>query len=593
MAETTSQQTQTIESLDLNLAKIFSDFYIVPSFQREYVWQEEQVEQLLNDIYDEYSDDGQASEYFIGSLVVCPSENDGVLELIDGQQRMTTSYLFLCAVRDHLAALKANSLETLSKQIAATSMNDEGEEVFRYRVNLQYEDSCGLLEQIAHAPINLDSIARTTRSVTNMLNAYQTIRTFLTTEFGNDAASVRKFYAYFTNRVKLVRIKTQSVAHALKVFETINDRGVGLDAMDLLKNLMFMQASKNDFDKLKNNWKDLVDTLYAAKEKPLRFLRYFIFANYEVDRLKEDQIYRWFVENEKLCDYAKNPIAFVDKLRTAATAYVRYVGGQNADGTTNRYLVNIRYLSGAARQHLILLLAGMHLERPDFVELCRQLENLFFAYIITREPTKEFERRFAQWAVKVQKVTTRAELDEFINTTIKPANHNLASRYQLAFEQLHEGAIQKYRMRYVLGKLTQYVNEQAYGHTEEELNKFINRLVDVEHILPKTPSAEVMAEFDKPDEIYDYIHRLGNLTLLERSINSSVGNGLFSAKKEPYHQSKFLFTKSISEKVAVGVNTAIDRAVKDLVTFDEWTSESIEMRQLMLADLAKRVWDMP
>jgi hypothetical protein len=593
MNNNTPAQTQTIESLDLNLSKIFSDFYIVPSFQREYVWGEEQVEQLLHDIFDEFSDDGQTSEYFIGSIVVCPSANGGVLELIDGQQRMTTSYIFLCAVRDYLKAIGSAPPDILGQQIAATSMNDEGEEVFRFRVSLQYEDSCGLLEEIARGMDNLDGAAKTTRSVANILNAYQTIRTFLNTEFGQDAADTRRFYAYFTNRVKLVRIKTQSVAHALKVFETINDRGVGLDSMDLLKNLMFMRANNQQFDKLKEKWKELIDTLYRAREKPLRFLRYFIFANYDIDRLREDQIYRWFVDNEKKCGFAANPLAFVDKLQSAAHAYTQFVNGRNFDGTTNRYLVNIHYLSGAARQHLILLLAGKHLSSVEFTELCRQLENLFFAFIITREPTKEFERRFARWAVVVRNTNSRTELDEFINTQIKPAKENLTSRYRLALESLRESSIQKYRMRYILGKFAQYINESAYGNSEGELNQYISNLVDVEHILPQSPKADVLAEFDKPQEIYDYIPRLGNLTLLERSINSSIGNGRFAAKKEPYHQSKFLLTRSITEKVAVGVNTAIDRAVKDLLTFDEWTSEAIELRQAMLAQLACHVWDMP
>lgn len=584
--------TQTIESLDLNLAKIFSDFYVVPSFQREYVWKEEQVEQLLRDIHDEYSDDGQSSEYFIGSIVVCPGINN-TLELIDGQQRMTTAYIFLCAVRDHLDSIQAETIDLLKNQIAATDIDDMGRNVYRFRVDLQYDDSKDALKQIANGGTDPSDTSPTTRSVANIINAYQTIRTFINSEFGTNAEGLSRFYAYFTRRVKLVRIKTHSVAHALKVFETINDRGVGLDAMDLLKNLMFMQASAEDFEKLKERWKNLVDTLYQGKEKPLRFLRYFIFANYDVDRLREDQIYRWFVDNEKLCGYNANPLGFVAELRMAAECYTHYVNGRNRDDTANRYLVNIGYLSGAARQHLILLLAGIHLPKEDFVELCRQLENLFFAYIITREPTKEFERRFARWAQQVRKISTRADLDNFLSANFRVAKENLSPRYKLAFEQLREDSIQKYRMRYVLGKLTQFVDEQAYGNLDAGISHYINSKVDVEHILPQNPLAQVVANFDKPEEIQSYIQRLGNLTLLEKSINSSVGNGDYSTKRDPYRESKFLLTKTIAQPVSIGVNTAIDRTAKNLLSFEEWNSESIELRQQMLASLAHQVWDMP
>ena len=585
-----STMDQTIESLDLNISKVFSDFYVVPSFQREYVWEERQVEQILQDVFDEFSDDGMSSEYFVGSMVVCPGKDD-VIELIDGQQRMTTFYLFLCAVRDHLAALGADPIEVLTGQIAASSVDDLGRDVFRYHVHLQYDDSCGVLNQIATGNADLSHIPQT-RSVKNIISAYETIRSFLRTEFGGDAGDVRQFYAYFSRRVKLVRTKTESVAHALKVFETINDRGVGLDSMDLLKNLMFMRAGHEDYEKLKVRWKGLVDTLYAAREKPLRFLRYFVFATYGVDRLREDEIYRWFITHEDQCGYDKNPLAFVDALCGAALAYKQFIEGRGLDGTVNPYLVNLGYLSGMARQQLILLLAGQRLGPADFSELCRQIENLFFAYVITREPTKEFERSFARWAPELRQVRDRADLGAFIAARIRPAKESLAARYELAFRQLTESSIQKYRMRYILAKLTQYVDEQAYSSGGADLTPYMHK-VDIEHILPQTPGAAVIASFNQPESIRDYIPRLGNLTLLESSINSSVGNGLFSEKKPPYGESKFLLTKTIAYPVAVGANTAIDRAVRELLTFQEWTSDAIDRRQEMLTQLAKRVWDMP
>lgn len=111
--------------------------------------------------------------------------------------------------------------------------------------------------------------------------------------------------------------------------------------------------------------------------------------------------------------------------------------------------------------------------------------------------------------------------------------------------------------------------------------------------MPQTSGSEIIPAFDKPKEIDSYIQQLGNLTLLEDSINTSAGRKPFEDKIKAYPTSKFLLTKSIGQKVTVGTNTAVDRAVQDLETFDNWTSESIERRQKMLAQLAKKVWDMP
>jgi uncharacterized protein with ParB-like and HNH nuclease domain len=115
--------TQSIESQDLTLHTLFTAFYAVPSFQREYVWEERQVEQLLRDIYDEFTAEGSSdnSEYFIGSIVVCAGA-DGVFDLIDGQQRMTTTYLVLCVIRDYLKSLKPPaSIDTSSNSVLGVS----------------------------------------------------------------------------------------------------------------------------------------------------------------------------------------------------------------------------------------------------------------------------------------------------------------------------------------------------------------------------------------------------------------------------------------------------------------------------------------
>ena len=140
----------TIESQDLSIGKLFNDFYIVPSYQREYVWEDEHVKDFFEDIHNEFSEDGQSSDYFIGSIIVC-EEQHGLYEVIDGQQRITTAYILLCAIRDYLASISSReSIEKLNSQIASTDIDEDGNDVFRYRVKLQYEDSRGVLEKSAN-----------------------------------------------------------------------------------------------------------------------------------------------------------------------------------------------------------------------------------------------------------------------------------------------------------------------------------------------------------------------------------------------------------------------------------------------------------
>lgn len=586
---------QTVESKDHTLDDIFNDYYIVPSYQREYVWGEEQVEQLLRDVYDEFSGSApdRPAEYFIGSIVVCPN-GSGVYELIDGQQRMTTAFITLCALRDRLAELGEKQVPSLEKMIADTGVDEYGRDTYRHRVVLQYDDSANVLQAIAEDK-GVDGVEESTRSIENIVAAYRTVGAFFRVEFGDDVAELRRFFAYLIKRVKLIRVKTLSVAQALKVFETINDRGVGLDAMDLLKNLMFMQARREDFDALKERWKVLVDTLHDANEKPLRFLRYYVFAEYEPERLKEDELYRWFTDNAGLVGYDEDPLGFVERLVGAATAYTAFLRGHGPDGRPNRYLENLRYLSGVARQHLILLLAGRHLRGEPFEELCRQIEDTFFAYIIAKERTKEYEPRFIKWAKRLRTVQTPDELHAFLSDTLEAEREGLAHRFALAFDELTDQGIQKYRMRYILGKLTQYVNEEAWGSSGEatDLDTFVNRGVEVEHILPQNPSEAALEGFESLEEAGEAVHRFGNLTLLEKPINASIQHQGFAHKKAGFAQSKFLLTKTIAEDVAVGKNTAVDRAVADLHPFEAWTAAAIDERQEQLSRLAHKVWEVP
>ncbi len=586
---------QTIQSQDIKVADVFQAFYAVPDYQREYVWETEQVEQLLNDINAELAgnDPTKAPEYFIGSIVVCPG-SDSVLELIDGQQRMTTLFLTLCAIRDRIKELGQQPPGALGPQIAATSTDAAGRDHFRYRLDLQYEDSGDILVRIAEGTLD-GADGPNTRSIANIRNAYEVALGFLKREFGDDAGALRAFYGYLINKVKLIRIQTKDVAKALKIFETINDRGVGLDSMDLLKNLLFMKASRDEFERLKVHWKELQDTIFDMGEKPLRFLRYFIFSRYDVDVLREDEIYGWFAKNEKVCGYAADPLGFARELLRSAQAYQNFLNGHDQSGVKNRHLENLQLLGGkAARQHLILLLAGRHLPNDLFDRLAREVEDLFFVYVVTREPTRDFERNFARWAVELRKITGEEDLEAFIARWFVPSKAELSARFDDALRRLYVGSVQQYRLRYILAKLTQHIDLMAYGETEgtKWLSRYTGGGFEIEHIFPQQPSEEAAAEFG-PFEDPNVADRLGNLVLVEKSINASLGNRPYSQKRDVYRQSQLLLTKALAERPKVGANTKIDVAVAELDPFSEWNEAAVIDRQDKLAALARYVWRLP
>ena len=131
--------------------------------------------------------------------------------------------------------------------------------------------------------------------------------------------ALKKFVKFLLTKTSFIRIETTNVTDALKIFETINQRGKGLDSMDLLKNMIFRQVSRAEFKTLNSNWKNILNALEKLDEKPLRFLRYFIMANYDTSSekdgiLREDRIYAWICENDAQCNYVKKPFEFVRRM---------------------------------------------------------------------------------------------------------------------------------------------------------------------------------------------------------------------------------------------------------------------------------------
>lgn len=582
----------TIESSDETISDVFKSFYVVPDYQREYVWEEAQVDQLLRDIRTEQLD-GADSEYFIGSIVVCPRD-DGAFDLIDGQQRSTTLFVTFCAIRDRLGALGETSVTSVSKLIADTTADADGNEVFRTRLDPQYEDAGDVFDKLRRGQ---PPSPAGTRSMRNVAVAYQTARRFLEEEFGDDPQAVRKFYGYLVSKVKLIQIRTDSLARALKIFETINDRGVGLDAMDLLKNLLFIKAKPEQFEKLKDRWKELTDSLYRAGEKPLRFLRYYIFSTFGVAKLREDELYAWLSENNERVGYGKDPLGFVVRLQAALSAYLSFLDGKGADGSPHAAVESISLMAGrATRQHLILLLAGRDLPEALFTALCRDVEALLVVYLVTRTNNREFEALFPEWALRLVKAHTPEAYEAFAEETLRSRRRELAGRFQREFAELSGRGLRQYQLRYLLAKLTQHVDLVAYGRSSEG-QRWLSRYTDgtnvhIEHVLPQTPDDAVRGEFGEGADDPELLWSIGNLALVEKSINASLGRRPFSDKRSVYPKSQYLLTRAITERPEIG-NTAIDRAVSAMTPFSNWDHTAVRARALQLAILATEVWGSP
>jgi hypothetical protein len=601
-----------IENHKYSVEEAFREcFYIVPDYQREYVWTDKEVHQLLEDI-GEQIDVGTTREYFIGTVLVSPTDQKNHYEVIDGQQRLTTFFLLLCALK-HLFQGEPQRL-MISGLISTSYVDGDGE----VRTNLKLEPRYESAGEVMTKLVELDADPQTVRagiqasgiasfgSLENLVNAYSTLYRYLKDNY-DDAPKLKKYWGYLANNVVFIQISTD-VSSALKIFETINERGVGLNPMDLLKNLLFTQVKQAQFTQLKDEWKKITKPLEKEKEKPLRFLRYFLMANYVIKNergdavVREDEIYDWFIakDNAALCDYANKPFEFVRKVIRNVEHYLAFANGLGNDGRPNLAMDSLKRLTGGAFSlHYVLLLAASNFPKQLFDHFVAQLESFLFYYIFTKTPTKDLERSFSQWADELraiaettEPVTQKAQLNAFIADRFEKNMAGKSQELADALKRFTLYSMQQYRTRYLLARLTQRV-EMAFSGLKVpgSLEPFTN--LEIEHILPNTPTPDLLAKWsaENPSVGYDdYKNRLGNLTMLEKPINIVAGNDFYAAKQIEYRKSGNYLTRSLVELTSVGQNSSISRINEKLESFPHWNAASIERRHGLLIALAKDVW---
>ena len=174
-----------IENHKYSIEEAFREcFYIVPDYQREYVWTDKEVHQLLEDI-GEQIDVGTTREYFIGTVLVSPTDQKNHYEVIDGQQRLTTFFLLLCALK-HLFQGEPQR-QMISGLISTSYVDGDGE----VRTNLKLEPRYESAGEVMAKLVELDAEPMAVRagiqaagiasfgSLENLVSAYSTLYRYL------------------------------------------------------------------------------------------------------------------------------------------------------------------------------------------------------------------------------------------------------------------------------------------------------------------------------------------------------------------------------------------------------------------------------
>ena len=217
-----------------NVREVFSrSSYLIPIYQRNYAWESSEVKQLIQDTAD-YALNHPDWDYYIGTLIVLWDNERNTFETIDGQQRLTTLFIILCALRNW---------EELSLNLC---WFQKGQLTFDNR-----ENSCKSLELIFHDRSDYGSDFEE-----HIVSIYTTIRPSIESICTDLGLEIKAYIDYLLSRVKILRISVPDTINKNHYFEVMNSRGVQLEQHEVVKaNLMSeLQGSATEMFVFKRIW---------------------------------------------------------------------------------------------------------------------------------------------------------------------------------------------------------------------------------------------------------------------------------------------------------------------------------------------------
>ena len=255
--------------------------FFVPDYQRSYSWKSENIDEFLDDLYYIIHSSSTDARHFLGAITLANHEDQqDAVDIIDGQQRITTIFIVLYVLLGQFESGRFESVDKVSRRAGELLrklgyLNDDGDligsrlilgefnrEFFKEFVIVSYGLSDEEREKIKKKYVDKAEFTQNQA----IFDAYNRIK--LSIEERLDCCqSEEDAYEYLKalhicvlDRIEIVTMIVEEEADAFLIFETLNDRGLVLSAIDLIKNKLFQVASRsNEFQQIKMDWEDMCD----------------------------------------------------------------------------------------------------------------------------------------------------------------------------------------------------------------------------------------------------------------------------------------------------------------------------------------------
>ncbi|AZI32278.1 DUF262 domain-containing protein [Kaistella carnis] len=552
----------------LKITDILKDkTFTVPLYQREYSWNLEQVADLFYDISDS-DDDG----HFLGSLLLYQSDNSKKMEIVDGQQRMTTLFLLLYSILKALNGSDKNkAIERINSLLFVIDPNDLSNDISSSEPRLE----TGKRDKYLFKAIirnddfsaHKDGRRRSHKNLTNSLEFFDQRIVEIIKDQGLNGLTK------FTEKViksEFIVMTAEKQSDKLLLFKTINARGLELTQGDLIKNELCHNIEPFELDEAIDNWDEIRSRIEKNNGNLDVFLFHYLNSIDECQNLRQQLDKKRGLEKWEKKNYPPapekyvfelygaliskvGPSKFIEDLLLASNYYTAFINPSN-----DKVYLNSLKAMGVNKCFPLLLASVRKLNNENFDKVCKAIDSLTFRHSILRKDPKELERFYYQVS---ESLVDDLDVENAINTIKEHLNFKEEEKFKSEFVlSSMKGSVSKM----VLDRITRKHSESV---------DWTNKDVHIEHIMPQKPAGEWKILFDSDEfEYKDYLNRLGNLTILQDKKNIKARNKDFNNKKEYYKESRLTITKT-------------------LIDYEKWGYSEILERQEYLYEESKDLWN--